>query len=172
MLFKQVVPFLQSSVFKTVQSEEGMKEIMQETFIKVWLNRDQLPGLEKPIHWLYRVAANESFTWLRKEATRNRHLHNYTVTQEEVAVTLAAEEMLTLEETRRLVNQAVEQLSPQRKLIYLMSREEGLKTAEIAEKLNLSQSHVRNTLTMALQSVREYLAAAGKIIPLITLFLK
>lgn len=172
-LFKEMVPFLQASVFKTLQSHEGMKEVMQETFIKVWLNRDQLPLLEKPLHWLYRVAANESFTWLRKEATRSRHVNNYIVTQDNVDVTLAAaEELLSLEETRRLVNQAVDQLSPQRRLIYLLSREEGLKTAEIAEKLELSPSHVRNTLTTALQLVREYLAAAGKVIPLVTLFLK
>jgi RNA polymerase sigma-70 factor (ECF subfamily) len=169
-LFKQVVPLLQPSVLKIVQSAEAMQEVIQETFIRVWLNRDQLPDLEKPLHWLFRIAANESYTWLRKQAIRKKHADGYAAQYS--AENAGASELLTFKETRQLVQQAVDSLPPQRRLIYTMSRNEGLKPAEIAAKLNLSPSYVRNTLVMALQSIRAYLAAAGKVLPLVYLLLK
>lgn len=171
-LFKQVVPSLQPAVFKIVQSEEGMQEVIQEAFIRVWLHRDQLPELEKPLHWLFRVTANESYTWLRKQAIRRKHTDGYAQQLPDDGLLAVAPEILSLKETSKLVHQAVEQLPPQRKLIYQMSRNEGLKPAEIAEKLNLSPSYVRNTLVVALQSIREYLEAAGKVLPLMLWLLK
>jgi RNA polymerase sigma-70 factor (ECF subfamily) len=172
-LFELTVPVLQRSVLKLVGSEEGMQEVIQETFIRVWLNRDKLPGLEKPVHWLFRVASNESFTYLRKKALQKRHLTVYAGGGDEKAeVEEQASALITMKETSLLVEQAVNRLPPQRQLIYRMSRNEGLKNSEIAEKLGVTDSHVRNTLVMALQSIREYLAAAGKVIPLVLFFFK
>lgn len=171
-LFKQVVPVLQPSVYKIVDSEEGMQEVIQETFIRIWLHRDQLPELEKPLHWIFRVAANESYTWLRKQAIRRKHTDGYAEELTADSAQAIAPELLTLKETSLLVEQAVDRLPAQRKLIYQMSRQEGLKPAEIAEKLNLSPGYVRNALVVALQSIREYLEAAGKVLPLVYLFFK
>ncbi|GGH61078.1 RNA polymerase sigma-70 factor (ECF subfamily) [Filimonas zeae] len=172
-LFSLVVPVLQRSVLKLVASEEGMQEVIQETFIRVWLNRDKLPELDKPVHWLFRVASNESLTYLRKKALQKRHLNVYAGGGgEKSAEEEQASALMTLKETSLLVQQAVNRLPPQRQLIYRMSRNEGLKNSEIAEKLGVTDSHVRNTLVMALQSIREYLAAAGKVVPLMALFFK
>jgi RNA polymerase sigma-70 factor (ECF subfamily) len=49
------------------------------------------------------------------------------------------------------------EMSPQQQIIYRMSREEGLKIPEIAEKLGLSASTVKNTLVRALQHLRHFL---------------
>ncbi|MBA3675759.1 MAG: sigma-70 family RNA polymerase sigma factor [Chitinophagaceae bacterium] len=57
----------------------------------------------------------------------------------------------------KLVNEAIDQLSPQRKKVFILSREQGLSQAEIAEQLDLSPSTVNNHLTEALRSVKEYL---------------
>ncbi|HWK06718.1 MAG TPA: sigma-70 family RNA polymerase sigma factor [Puia sp.] len=171
-LFKTVLPGLQAAVRKIVQSEEGMKEVIQETFIRVWMNRDQLVGLDKPVHWIFRVASNECFTFLRKSAIRER-------LQTQLASGHAGEDSfhtglddVSLKETQQLIHKAVAQLTPQKRLIYQMSRNEGLKTAEIAEKLQLSHSHVRNSLSSSLQFIRGYLIAAGKIMALTAVFLK
>jgi RNA polymerase sigma-70 factor (ECF subfamily) len=51
----------------------------------------------------------------------------------------------------------VEQLSPQRKKIFLLSRQEGLTRAEIAQHLNLSVNTVNNHLNESLRLVKEYL---------------
>lgn len=171
-LFKHTVPLLQPSVFKMLASEEGMQEVIQETFIRIWLHRDKLPSLEKPLNWIFRIAANESYTWLRNQAIRRKYTNGYAERHTEESFSSAPNDLLTLKETSLLVHHAVNKLSPQRKLIYQMSRNEGLKPAEIAQKLNLSPSYVRNTLVVALQSIREYLEAAGKVLPLVYMILK
>ena len=83
-----------------------------------------------------------------------------------------AHEKLVVGETRELIGKAISQLSPQRKLIFQLHRDDGLRAAEIADRLNLSHSHVRNSLSEALRFIREYLIASGKVMPLILLLLK
>lgn len=170
-LFRTVMPQLEPAVRKLVHSEEGMKDVIQETFIRVWMSRDTLPGLDKPLSWLFRVASNECFTWLRKQALRERHLQAVSSNENEVAPFTAAD-TLDLQETSLLIHKAVQQLPESKRRIYLMSREQGMKTADIASELNLSHSHVKNTLSSSLQFIREYLVASGKVLPLLWLFLK
>lgn len=171
-LFKTVLPGLQAAVRKIVQSEEGMKEVIQEAFIRVWMNRDQLTGLDQPVHWIFRVASNECFTYLRKSALREKHRVQFAGAHTDEGSFYTGLDEVSLKETQGLIHKAVGQLAPQKRLIYQMSRNEGLKTAEIAEKLQLSHSHVRNSLSSSLRFIREYLIAAGKIMALMAVFLK
>lgn len=170
-LVRSVGPSLEPAVFKWVQDEEAVKEVLQETFLRVWLHRDQLPQLEQPVHWIFRVASNECFTWLNKQALRRRKLREW---QQQSSSGATGDPLHALDgkETERLILQAVEHLPEQKRLIYRMSREQGLKTSEIADQLQLSHGHVRNSLSSSLQFIREYLKAAGKIIALVAAFLK
>jgi RNA polymerase sigma-70 factor (ECF subfamily) len=58
-------------------------------------------------------------------------------------------------------------MPPQRQRIYRMSREQGLKPADIAEALSLSVNTVKNVLVTALKEIRNHLAAAGHVISLL-----
>lgn len=69
-LLKIIVPGLATLVQKIVKSEDSVKEIMQESFVRIWMNRDKLPELEKPYPWLKRVVLKKTFTWLNKNARR------------------------------------------------------------------------------------------------------
>src|ERR1700748_390546 len=159
-LFRELVPALQPAIRRNIGSEDGVNEVIQETFIRVWMNRDKLPGLEKPIHWIYRVAFNECYTWLRKEAVWEKHAVQM---QSLAAAPERAHDRVVAGETRELIARAISQLTPQRRLIFQLHRDEGLPTAEIAARLRLSHSHVRNSLSEALRFIREYLIASGKV---------
>jgi RNA polymerase sigma factor (sigma-70 family) len=63
---------------------------------------------------------------------------------------------LEVKEYHQLVQQAIAQLPPQRKIIYLLSKEEGLKQQQIADELQLSPHTVRNHLADAFRSIRNY----------------
>ena len=76
-------------------------------------------------------------------------------------------DIATLSEINRLVGLAVGRMPPQRQRIYRLSREGGMKPAEIAEKLSLSVNTVKNVLVVALKEIRESLAASGHIIGLL-----
>jgi DNA-directed RNA polymerase specialized sigma24 family protein len=59
--------------------------------------------------------------------------------------------------SQELINKAVDQLSPQRKKIFLMNKVQGLNRQEIADQLGLSLSTVNNSLNEAVKLVKEQL---------------
>lgn len=164
-----IVRYLEPLVMKIVRSPESCKEVLQECFIRIWLNRDKLPGLENPPAWFKRVALNETFTWLRKNASTSK-LFNEVADDTAVDFTATGLDNLAFRETALLLEKAIAELPPQRKLIFQMNRIEGIKSKEIAEKLNLSNGYVKNALSAALESIRQNLAASGKLIGLLLFF--
>lgn len=169
-LFNTAVPLLKPGIIKLAQSDEVFREIIQECFLKVWLYRDQLPEIEKPLQWIYRIAANECFTWLNKEALRHKKLRQF---EGAAAATgnIDAGQLIGFKETQALVRQAVAALPEKKRSIYLESRISGLKTIEIADKLQVSHSYVRNAISESLQFIREYLKKAGHL-PLVLCLLR
>jgi len=159
-LLKEIIPSLQAVIFRLVRQEDAVREILQEAFIRIWMHRDKLPDLEKPEAWLKRVTLNETFTWLNKNAYRARIFSGLSAdagVSESTGI-----DNLSLYETQKILQQAIDQLPPQRRRIYLMSRSEGLRAEEIARQLNLSSGYVKNALTAALDFLRQRLKDAGK----------
>lgn len=158
-LLRNIVPYLEGMLLKVVKQEHAVKEIMQETFVRIWLNREKLPSLEKPMPWIKRVALNEAFTWLNKNATRAKILNDLPA---DAGMPDTVFEQLMLKETQAILQQAISELPPQRKRIYLMSRGQGMKPAQIARELQLSEGYVKNVLTAALDFLRQRLLRAGR----------
>ncbi|WP_212005090.1 RNA polymerase sigma factor [Chitinophaga sp. HK235] len=159
-LFAHYYPFLFSVVKRFSLDDSDVQEALQETFIQVWLNRDRLAAVENIQGWLLRIATRRCREVLRKTLLRERTaLQANASVEEQVKVT--PEHHMQGGEIKRLVQEALDQMPEQRRRIYLMSREMGLKPAEIAEQLSLSVSTVKNTLVIALKQIREHLEDAG-----------
>ncbi|NII26087.1 RNA polymerase sigma-70 factor [Pseudoflavitalea sp. X16] len=167
-LFNLYLPRLYPFIVKLTKSEPAVQEIIQETFIKVWLNRDKLAGMENPGGWLFRVASNQCYDYLRKRALNDQL---FTALTTDTAITSAPHEGADAKELKRLVGEAVQLLPAQRQKIYLMSREQGKTIPEIARELQLSPNTVKNTLVVSLQFIRDYLVKHGITFFLSELFL-
>lgn len=157
-LFGLYLSRLYPFIIKFTRSEQAAQEIIQETFIRVWLNRDKLGEIANPGGWLFKVASNECYTYARKKVLTNRFSQPLSLESETVDTT---HEWMDLKELNQLIGQAVDQLPAQRKKIYQMSRDQGKSIPEIAEALQLSPNTVKNALVTSLRSVREYLAQSG-----------
>jgi RNA polymerase sigma-70 factor (ECF subfamily) len=157
-LFNAFLPKLYPFIIKFIKSEPAAQEIIQETFIRVWLSRDKLSEIDNPGGWLYKVASNECYSYLRKSILNNKFLNPITVEPDPVSTT---HESLALKELNRIIGEAINKLPVQRKKIYRMSRDEGMSIPEIASILNLSPNTVKNALVTSLKFIREYLVKYG-----------
>lgn len=161
--YKELIHFL----YKYTDSEQEREEIVQETFIRVWLNRERLPEIENFRAWLYKVTSREFLLFLRKKLQYGRVLDGHLKAPAQQVHTPQDEAEVT--EVQRLVNEAVMQQPAQRRRIYQMSRNEGMKIADIAAELSISVNTVKNSLTTTLRQIREYLAQHGYLISLLAL---
>ena len=163
-LFNAFLPKIYPFIIKFIKSEAAAREIVQETFIRVWLARDKLSEIDNPGGWLYKVASNECYSYLRKSALNNKFFNPLTDEPEPVYTT---QENFALKELNRVIGEAIGKLPPQRKKIYRMSRDEGKSIAEIASALNISPNTVKNALVSSLKFIREYLIKYGIIFMLL-----
>lgn len=153
-LFNSYREPLTALVKRIVHTDDGKTEVLQEIFIKIWLNRDKLRAVQQLNAWLKKVAINESLLYLRKKA---RYDANITAIPLQGDTENQVFNHLSLKEIQEVVRQALINMPPQRRRIYHMSRIEGSSSKEIAAQLGLSQGYVRNALSAALQTIREHL---------------
>jgi RNA polymerase sigma-70 factor (ECF subfamily) len=163
-------------VSKIVKEESIAREIVQEVFLKLWINRETLTKIENPSSWLFRVASNFSISHFRKQELDKRLLKE--IKNRSVGDTNGLQgghtdtvDELSAKELKTLIQQAVDQLPAKRKEIYLLSREQGLSRKEVADKLNLSENTVRNQIAIALQHIQDYIKkSSGYYIPVLLIF--
>ena len=154
-LFHKYTPKLFPFVNKLTRNEQLAREMIQETFLRLWANRANLLSVEEPANWIFKIAANVSITWLRKQSNRDRLLKSIAMRDELSANTIT--DKLESKELSLIVHQAVEALPPRRKEIYLLSRQQGLNHQQIAEKLELSATTVANQIGISLKFIRAYI---------------
>jgi RNA polymerase sigma-70 factor (ECF subfamily) len=170
-LYRRYIPILVPFLRKFTRADVPADEIIQETFIRLWLGRDKLPEIEQPRSWIFKIASHVAFSWLKKDLRYQQVVSNMHTATAAAGQHDAVNEHLHLLETRRLIQQAVNSLSGQRKKIYLLSREQGLTIPAIAEQLQLSPNTVKNALVRALADIRQHLQQAGYQLPLLLLIL-
>jgi len=158
-LFFNYLPILQSFALKFTKSEHAAEEIIQDAFLRIWLNRDKLEHVDNIKAYLYKYVSNECLSFIRKKIKEEKAMgllkNRYSDLEN---VTLDA---IHLNEINRIIIAAVDKLPSQRRKIYDLSRGEGKNIPEIAEILGLSASTVKNALVIALKSIRENLIKHG-----------
>jgi RNA polymerase sigma-70 factor (ECF subfamily) len=143
-------------VCRLTKSEAIAEEIVQEVFLRLWVNRGKVAAMERPGAWLFLVASNLSLTHLRN-AVNIAIKHAGAYRQANATVTDAVLQELDRKDMAALVEAAVRQLPPKRQQVFRLSRQEGLTHDEIAQKLSISPHTVKDHLVLALKSIREYI---------------
>jgi len=170
-LFNHYYPLIRPFVWKFTQSARDTEEILQETFIKIWLHRYKMTEIGHLRAWIFKIASRECLYILRKNL---HYRQKMAALQQESGIVNLEEtpaELVQVAEISRIVQKAVAQMPVQRKRIYQMSRDEGMKPGEIAEALSLSVSTVKNVLSTSLKYIRDRLVAAGHFFLLVCLLL-
>ena len=154
-LFQTYAPQLQPVIMHLTKTASVTEDIIQETFLRLWISRDKLPEIENPRSWILRIVFHQSFSWLRRQAIHHKALGAMPLHENAVSTT---EEEVIYHSIVKTVAEAVQQLPAQAKRIYLLSREQLYSHKEIADKLNISVKTVEAQLTIALTRLRKHLS--------------
>lgn len=161
--FQEVYDHFEPRLFAFVcsmsKSKTTAEEIVQELFIKLWTTRDRLAAVNNPRAYVFTIAANLTYNYLKKRAREIALAEK--MRQKSSVISNATEEVIYFLESQKLVEEVVEQMPAQRRAVYLMSREEGLSKEEIATKMSISPNTVRNHLSDSLRLLRKLF---GKIV--------
>ncbi len=116
-----------------------------------------------PRAWIFSIASNICFNHLRQQLRKEKHLRVLASRAEDSQNEIPV--LTELKEIRTAIHDAVDHLSGQRRLIWLLYREQGLKQSEIASQLNISVSTVKNTIAQSLEFIRRHMRDKGFWIP-------
>lgn len=171
LLFHRYVPELRPLIMHITKTASVAEDIIQETFLRLWISRDKLVSIENPRSWLLRIVFYQSFSYLRRQGVHTRAMDVMASRQDAEDVHNPTEETLAYHQVLHLVEEAVQQLPPQARRIYVMSREKGLRIPEIAQALMLSPNTVKNSLVSSLKIIRKRIEQSGHFIPMVVLWL-
>jgi RNA polymerase sigma-70 factor, ECF subfamily len=150
---------------KMLDNSQDAEDALQETFLKAFKALPNFDGRSSLSTWLYRIATNEALMLLRKRKVQfvsiDEPLETDEAAQEPLEIVdfccLPEVELLSAE-ARRNLDQAIERLSPNLRIVFLLRDIEGLSTQEVAQVLNLSETAVKTRLSRARLNLREQLS--------------
>ncbi len=131
---------------------DDAEDVVQQTFIKLWEQREILPIQFSVKAYLYKMVHNRSLNRLRDAQTRRRH--------SEISVSFGNDTAPPVEvsDLQTRLQAALEQLPTECRRIFELSRFEELKYREIADQLNISIKTVETQMGKALRLMRVHLA--------------
>ena len=163
---------LYSFALRITESPELAQDMVQDVFLKLWKDKSHLDKVENFGSFVFKMAQNQAINAFKRMA--NETLILAKIQNEVLEFETGAEENVEYKEVQHLINDVLKKLPPQQNLVFKLSREQGLKHAEIAQLLKISPYTVKNHLVIALQTIREYLRHNLKIeyLPIIFIFLQ
>ncbi|GAB2764136.1 RNA polymerase sigma-70 factor [Rhabdobacter roseus] len=142
---------------RVVAIREIAEEVVADVFVKLWKNREQIEVHTSFKAYMYRAVRNQALDYLKLRSHRLRERDSLDTVQWS---TTHADHFTPLEECSfnefyDRVEGCISDLPRQCQVIFRLSREEGLRYREIAERLNISVKTVETQMGRALKVLRE-----------------
>ncbi|MGJ7030243.1 RNA polymerase sigma-70 factor [Niabella hirudinis] len=149
-LFYRYYERLVGFAMQYVKQLEAAEDVVATLFVNIWQKRSQLPEIRSPQVYLFVATRNGCLNHLRRFAKPALPAHHYPHLLNENPVNTLHTEYKELE---AILHAAIERLPEQRKMVFKLIREEGLKAREVAAILSISVRTVENQLYKALKTL-------------------
>jgi len=151
-LFREYFPKIKKFLLGFLKDEAEAEDLSQDVFVKIWQNRSSLINVENLNAYLYCAAKNTLYNYIE----RSQKATFYSIVQTmEIPTTDQVEEMLMVEDLEKLIGYTIDQMPPQRKTIFNLSRNSHFSNEEIALQLNISKRTVEGHISAALADLRK-----------------
>jgi RNA polymerase sigma-70 factor, ECF subfamily len=154
-LFREYFKPLTAFAFKFTKDLDDAKSIVHDVFARVWEKRAEIDLSKSVRSYLYTSVNNRSLNYVRDRKKFVKHASDDELTNTEHHAEW--NDLLSEDDIHKRVEAALEAMGTKAKEVFLLSRNEGLKYNEIAEKLNLSVKTVETHMSTALKELRNYL---------------
>ncbi len=158
-LFQEYYASLLSYANSFLNNKEVSEDITQDVFMSLWIKKNEI-NFDDPIKpYLYKSTYNKVINYLNSFEVKNKINDIDTVDNliNKEIIIFNQLDSLFLEEIHREIESITEELSPQCKKVFILSRKMNLKNKEIAEFLSISEKAVEKNITKALNKIRAHL---------------
>lgn len=137
-----------------VINHENTNDILQETFIKAWVYINHFRGDAKLSTWLYKIAINESITFLNKE--RNKHTSSIDDEDSFLINNLQADEWFDGDDLQYELQKAINRLPEKQRLVFNMRYFDEMKYEDMSEILGTSVGALKASYHHASKKIEDF----------------
>lgn len=150
---------LYNFAFAYLKTDGDSRDVVQDTFVSLWNNRNNLKEDTNLEAYLFTITRNSVISIFRKKISEKEYLKYL----RETAIIQYTENdgQYDYERLSEHLRELVNQLPEQRKLIFRLSKENGLSNKAIAEELNISVKTVEDHMTKARRFLKSRLTGYG-----------
>lgn len=157
-IYKKYNRKIYSFSLRYLKNKEDAEGIVQEVFLKLWEHSSKLKKDSNLNAWLFTVTFNAIRKHFRKLEGEKKHLDGYARQMDKENEEISETEYYDLLEK---ATHLIDKLPPQQKKVFLLRREKGLSSAEMAEELKLSRKTVENHLNRARSFLKKAMMEEG-----------
>ncbi len=153
-IFKEYYVRLCGLANKFIANQAESEEIVQEVFLNIWSKRDRLKLDQEIKPYLFKSVQNLCFNFIEHQKVIDNYYSVIEVAYKNQKEDFDTYESVLFTEFQAKVDEAIGSLPEECRKIFKMSREDGLKYAEIASKLGLSVKTVETQMSRALSKLK------------------
>jgi RNA polymerase sigma-70 factor, ECF subfamily len=154
--------YVYSLAFRSVPRKEDAEDIVQDTFIRVWLNLRYFDFRGKFTTWVYRIVANLCIDRIR---SAKRFASGAFASEESNALWVIGEDGMKKMEEKDLskhIEMLADHLSPKQRMVFILRDLQDLSVEEVSKVMQISEGSVKTNLYHARNTIRLNLIKGGE----------
>lgn len=155
MLMSMIQERLYQMVYRITGSHTDTNDVLQDTLVKVFLHADKFNGKSSLFTWVYRIAVNESLTFIKKK--KRFATQDLLGGEKWFSETQTVDDNYTGKEIQRLLQKAIETLPEKQRLVFNLRYFEEMGYREMADILNTSEGALKASFHHAVRKVEKHL---------------
>jgi len=141
-------------ILRLVKDKDIADELLQDVFMNVWKSRQQIDPEKSFQGFIYTIAQNLVYNYFRKNAADTNLIQNLLLQSSHHY--LNVEKLMEEKELKKMLDQAIDQLSPQRKRAFILCKVEGRSYEEASQIMGVSIATINSHITQSMQFLKDY----------------